>query len=52
MARRVIGDGFPTTLGPERRGLSSPSATDAAFASDRRALGAASDCFALRDRRC
>ena len=48
MARRVIGDGFPTTLWARRaRSLEPFGDTGAVFASDRRALGAASDMLCL-----
>jgi len=48
MARRVIEDGFPTTLWARRAQSVEPFGdTDAACATDRRALGAASDVLCL-----
>jgi 3-hydroxyisobutyrate dehydrogenase len=48
MARRIIEDGFPTTLWARRRESLDPYAeTQAVFAADRRALGAASDVLCL-----
>jgi len=48
MARRIIGDGFPTTLwGRRPESLEPYDGTGAAYAADRRALGAASDVLCL-----
>lgn len=48
MARRIIEDGFPTTLWARRpESLEPYDGTGAAYASDRRALGAASDVLCL-----
>lgn len=48
MARRIIEDGFPTTLWARRRESLEPyDGTGAACAADRRALGAASDVLCL-----
>jgi 3-hydroxyisobutyrate dehydrogenase len=48
MARRIIEDGFPTTLWARRRAtLESFDGTDAEYATDRRAFGAASDVLCL-----
>ncbi|MDP7721714.1 NAD(P)-dependent oxidoreductase [Mycobacterium sp. TY814] len=48
MARRIVEDGFPTTLWARRPESVEPFAgTGAAVASDRRALGAASDVLCL-----
>ena len=48
MARRVIEDGFPTTLWARRAQSLKPFGdTGAACATDRRALGAASDVLCL-----
>ena len=48
MARRIIEDGFPTTLWARRpESLEPYDGTGAAYAADRRALGAASDVLCL-----
>lgn len=48
MARRIIEDGFPTTLWARRpESLEPYDGTGAAYAADRRALGAASDILCL-----
>lgn len=48
MARRIIEDGFPTTLWARRRASLEPyDGTGATYAADRRALGAASDVLCL-----
>ena len=48
MARRIIEDGFPTTLWARRpQSLKPYDGTGAAYAADRRALGAASDMLCL-----
>jgi 3-hydroxyisobutyrate dehydrogenase-like beta-hydroxyacid dehydrogenase len=48
MARRIVEDGFPTTLWARRPGSLEPyDGTGAAYAPDRRALGAASDVLCL-----
>lgn len=48
MARRIIEDGFPTTLWARRpESLEPYDGTGAAYAADRRALGAASDMLCL-----
>ena len=48
MARRIVEDGFPTTLWARRRESLEPyDGTGAAYAADRRALGAASDVLCL-----
>jgi 3-hydroxyisobutyrate dehydrogenase len=48
MARRIIEDGFPTTLwGRRPESLEPYDGTGAAYAADRRALGAASDVLCL-----
>jgi 3-hydroxyisobutyrate dehydrogenase-like beta-hydroxyacid dehydrogenase len=48
MARRIIEDGFPTTLWARRpESLEPYDGTDAAFAADRRALSAASDVLCV-----
>lgn len=48
MARRVVEDGFPTTLWARRPETLEPyDGTGAAYAADRRALGAASDVLCL-----
>lgn len=48
MARRIIEDGFPTTLWARRPESLEPfNATGAAYAKDRRALGAVSDILCL-----
>jgi len=48
MARRIVEDGFPTTLWARRpESLEPYDGTGAAYAADRRALGAASDVLSL-----